>query len=119
MIAKAESLGSILHCRELSDHEYDFQLRSKLLEEASEVRTAASKSELVAEIADVLEVIESLCLLHDIDKDSVFSMQSQKRNERGGFCDRKFVETAEHPVGSFLEKYCLDDPEKYPEIKDL
>lgn len=41
-----------------------------------------------------------------------------KHQERGGFEGRNFVTIAEHPTGSYCEKYCLNDPEKYPEITE-
>jgi hypothetical protein len=43
-------------------------------------------------------------------------MQQKKFLKRGGFAERKYVTTAEHPEGSFGEKYCRANPEKYPEI---
>ncbi|MBY0109531.1 MAG: nucleoside triphosphate pyrophosphohydrolase [Candidatus Babeliaceae bacterium] len=117
MIAKAESQGSVLHWRRLDDTEYDQQLRIKLLEEADEVRAAQSREELMNEIGDVYEVINSLCALHNLSKSEIIDIQDKKRAERGGFAERKFVDTAEHPEGSYLANYCLAEPQKYPEIK--
>lgn len=93
MLAWAESEGSVSHWRRLDDAEYDKQLRIKLLEEADEVRVAKNREELMSEIG------------------------KKKRNERGGFVERKFVDKIEHPEGSFLANYCLAEPNKYPEIK--
>jgi hypothetical protein len=42
--------------------------------------------------------------------------QNKKASRERGIQGRKFVTVAEHPSGSFGEKYCLNDPEKYPEI---
>ena len=108
--------GSKVHWRTLNDIEFDKELRIKLLEEVQEVTCAKDKIELVNELADVYEVIETLAHLHNISKEEIFVTQREKREERGGFAERKFVEIAEHPVGSFGEKYCLADPKKYPEI---
>lgn len=108
--------GSRLHVRSLTDTEFDEQLRIKLAEETQEVVVARSRDELVAELADVYEVIDTLARLHAITKEEIINSQTKKRNERGGFEGRKFVETAEHIVGSFGEQYCLADPTKYPEI---
>jgi hypothetical protein len=69
---------------------------------------------LKAEIADVYEALNALMLLHVIAKEEVAIIQMRKRTERGGFEGRTFVEVAEHPVGSYGEKYCLADPLKYP-----
>ena len=116
MIAKAESQGSVLHWRRLNDADYDKQLRLKLLEEADEVRVAQSRDELMGELADIYEVFSSLCILRNFSKEEIIAIQEKKRAERGGFDERKFVDTAEHPDGSYLAEYCLAEPEKYPEI---
>lgn len=108
--------GSTIHWHRLDDKEYDEQLRIKLIEETEEVVSAQSTEALKAEIADVYEVLDALMLLHGITKEEVKDIQMRKRAERGGFDGRTFVEIAEHPVGSYGEKYCLADPLKYPEI---
>ena len=72
--------------------------------------------DLKDELADLYEVIDSLAELHNISKDEIIAAQTKKLQERGGFSGRRFVDVSEHPVGSFGEKYCLADPEKYPEI---
>jgi predicted house-cleaning noncanonical NTP pyrophosphatase (MazG superfamily) len=108
--------GSRLHWRRLDDVEFDEQIRIKLLEEAQEVAVAQSRKELIAELADVQEVLAALAGLHGISQKDIQEAQAQKKQERGGFAGRKFVDLAEHHAGSFGEKYCLADPEKYPEI---
>lgn len=108
--------GSIVHWRRLDDSEFNEQLRLKLLEEADEVRLAKSKEDLVAELADVFEVIDNLCKLHQISKNEIVEVQKTKVEQRGGFGERKYITIAEHPENSFGEKYCLADPNKYPEI---
>lgn len=108
--------GSKIHYRVLDAAEYDEQLRLKMLEEVHEVIAARSKKELTGEIADILEIIDALCIAHDITKDEISSEKIAKYNQRGGFTSRKFVTKAEHPEGSFGEKYCLADPLKYPEV---
>ena len=107
-----ELVGSRIHRKQLSDSEYDKQLRIKLLEEADEVRAAQSRDELVEELADVFEVIDAFCALHSISKDEIIHAQEKKRTERGGFAQDAFVATAEHPEGSLGEQYCLAQPGK-------
>lgn len=77
---------------------------------------STSKDELIAELADVFEVIDSLCKLNKISKEEIVAIQKAKSEKRGGFEGRKYVTVAEHPEGSFGEKYCLAAPLKYPEI---
>jgi predicted house-cleaning noncanonical NTP pyrophosphatase (MazG superfamily) len=116
MVARVEQMGSTVHYVKLDDAAYDQQLRLKLKEEADEVARARDRKELVAELADVFEAIDALSALHGISKDEVLVLQTAKREDRGGFYDRLFVTVAEHPADSYLEKYCLAEPEKYPEV---
>ncbi len=116
MPQKLEATGSTIHIKKLTDAEFDNELRIKLLEEADEVQTAQSKDELIGELADIYEVIDTICTLHGINKEAILSVQTQKRTDRGGFMERKYVTIAEHPEGSYGVEYCLAQPEKYPEI---
>jgi predicted house-cleaning noncanonical NTP pyrophosphatase (MazG superfamily) len=110
--------GSRIHWRYLNDVEFNEKLREKLLEEAQEVITAQNRNALIEELADLFEVVDTLSSTNGISKDEIIAAQTKKREERGGFASKRFVETAEHPVNSFGEKYCLADPIKYPEIFD-
>lgn len=112
-----KEMKSIIHWHRLEDAEYDEQLRLKLLEEAEEVARASSKQELMEELADVFEIIDSICEVNGVDPEEIRGIQCKKRLERGGFKERKFVTVAEHLKGSFGEKYCLADLDKYPEIR--
>ena len=111
-----QSSGSVIHWRRLDDIEYDEHIRIKIVEEIEEVIVSKTQDALKAEIADVYEALDALMLLHGIAKEEVNDIQTRERNERGGFEGRTFVEVAEHPIGSYGEKYCLADPVKYPEI---
>ncbi len=114
--AMLESTGSIIHTKELNDQEFDQQLRIKLLEESLEVQAAVSKEELMSEIGDVLEVLDTIMRLHQLSPQDIAIMQQEKRELRGGFNDRIFVTIVEHIPNSFGENACLNDPLKYPEI---
>ena len=115
-VEQLEQLGSKIHWTRLDKDLFAEQLRIKLLEEAEEVCKAKTKESLSEELADLLEVITSFCELHEITLQDITHLQHKKRQERGGFQGRKYVTVAEHPIGSFGEKYCLNDPDKYPEI---
>jgi predicted house-cleaning noncanonical NTP pyrophosphatase (MazG superfamily) len=116
MPAIAEADGSIIHILPLSDEEYSEKLKDKLLEEAQEIVASTSKEEVLKEIADVLDVLDAFCKLHNLTKDEIAKAQAKKQEVFGGFAERKFVTMAEHPEGSKCEKYCLASPEKNPEI---
>lgn len=113
--ARMKAMGSVIHIKQLSDAEYDVELRSKLLEEVDEVRASQETKSLVEELADLSEVVDALCALHGITKEQLLAAQTKKREERGGFYGRSYVTIAEHPAGSFGEQYCRAQSEKYPE----
>lgn len=108
--------GSTTHLKPLDDQEFDKVLRLKLKEEIEEVCASKTKAELIEELADLFEVVDTLTTLHAITREEINLAQEKKRNERGGFHGRSFVTITEHPVGSQGEKYCRANPEKYREI---
>ncbi len=110
-----EQTGSVIHTKYLDDNAFNHHLRLKLREEADEVISAESQQELMNELADVLEVIDALCALHEMSQSDIVAIQAKKRAERGGFSGRMFVTTAEHFDGSAGANYCLAQPDKYPE----
>ena len=116
IIDQLEKTGSIIHWKQLDDVEFGTQLKIKFMEEAKEVFNASTKATLIEELADILEVISALGNLYAFTLDDIITAQHKKHDERGGFNERKFVTIAEHAQGSFGEKYCLNDPEKYPEV---
>lgn len=71
----------------LSDAEYRQALRLKLLEESEEV-AEANQDELVAELADLYEVIDALMLSYGISGDEVLNAQAKRRETRGGFTQK-------------------------------
>lgn len=108
--------GSIVHIKQLDDMQYEEQLKIKLREEVEEVCVAQDSKELIEELADVFEVIDALCALQKISLEDVRAAQQEKCDKKGGFYKRAFVTVAEHAAGSFGEKYCRAEPEKYPEV---
>jgi predicted house-cleaning noncanonical NTP pyrophosphatase (MazG superfamily) len=116
VVAAIQAQGSVLEMRRLDDHEFDQKLRLKLLEECEEVQAAHTQHQLIEELADMFEVIDSLCALHGIEISTVHKAQLQKRLEKGGFDKRLFVAKATHAHDSKSVDYCLAQPHKYPEI---
>lgn len=117
LLKKMELAGSTFDITPLSEVEFDQKLRLKLEEEATEVKNASSKEELMQEIADIYEVIDTLMSLHNFDKQTIIDIQTKKRLTRGGFERENFVTNAHHLDGSFGSEYCLGNPDRYPEIK--
>jgi predicted house-cleaning noncanonical NTP pyrophosphatase (MazG superfamily) len=67
-----------------SDTEYLEALRQKLIEEAQEAAIASS-DELVKELADLYEVIDTILTATGIEREAVLAVQQQRREERGEF----------------------------------
>lgn len=81
--------------RVLDETEYKKQIRLKLLADAGEVRVAASRDDLVKELADVLEIVESIAAVEGIPLEDVRSTQTARRAERGGFGGRTYLVSGE------------------------
>lgn len=79
--------------RVLLDAEYDTALRDKLVEEAEEVRAATDATEILAEAADVYEVLLALTDRIGVGLDAVAEAANLKRLERGAFNDRLWLES--------------------------
>jgi predicted house-cleaning noncanonical NTP pyrophosphatase (MazG superfamily) len=114
-----ESKGSKLYAYKLNDQDFLKQLKLKLIEEASEVNRAQTEQEILEELADVLEIIHTLAKFHNISLNDLEKAQEDKRTQKGGYQERIFVTFAEHPKDSLQERYCLTDPDKYPEVKNF
>jgi predicted house-cleaning noncanonical NTP pyrophosphatase (MazG superfamily) len=117
-----QNKGVEVEHRVLDSDEYISALKDKLLEEVKELCTAKSKLELKEEIADVLEVIYSLCSGENIDLNEIEEIRLKKLSTNGGFSNKIFIDHV-----SFIEneerfknpsKYYRSHPEKYPEVID-
>lgn len=87
-----ENDGETPIVRVLNDNEYKKELEKKLKEEYEEVLLAKDKKERLEELADMLEVIRTLALLEDEDIQSVINIMDKKREKRGGFTKKIFLE---------------------------
>jgi predicted house-cleaning noncanonical NTP pyrophosphatase (MazG superfamily) len=77
--------------RVLDQTRYLAALRAKLMEEAEEARSAPD-GQLRSELADVLEVLQALAAAHGMSWEDVVTEAVRKRDERGGFDQRIFLE---------------------------
>jgi predicted house-cleaning noncanonical NTP pyrophosphatase (MazG superfamily) len=82
--------------RILDDIEYKEELLKKLSEEVSELIGAKdNKQELKKEIGDVLEVLEYVIKDFGLEKDEVIRLQQERKEKRGGFEQKMFLEETE------------------------
>lgn len=75
-------------CRILDDNEYLKELNIKLLEEANEFIEAGN----VEELADTMEVLEAIAKVYNIDWNDVRKEQKIKREKRGAFENKIYLE---------------------------
>lgn len=82
--------------RTLGDKEFRQELLKKLVEEASEVLGAGDDSkELHKELADVWEVIEYIIETFELDQNEIQRLKDERRNSRGGFDNRIYLESTD------------------------
>jgi predicted house-cleaning noncanonical NTP pyrophosphatase (MazG superfamily) len=79
--------GGTCEVEMLSPEDYRQALRRKLVEEAQEA-AAAPPADLVAELADLAEVLDALLVAAGIAPATLRAVQEQRRLERGGFTRR-------------------------------
>jgi predicted house-cleaning noncanonical NTP pyrophosphatase (MazG superfamily) len=99
----------------LDAHEYAVELRKKLIEEASEVKVARNREGLVAELADVLEVLRAICKHEEVSMDAVEAQLQSARESKGGFEQKEYVKIVELDCNDPWFKYFLC---RYPQITD-
>lgn len=68
--------------------EYKSYLLCKLVEESKEML----KEPCIEELADIMEVIESLKEVYAFKDDEIMSVKEEKKNNRGGFEERIILE---------------------------
>ena len=71
----------------LDEHEFELALREKLLEEAHEV-ASAPPYELLNELADLYEVLDTLLQQHALTPQMLQARQAERFQARGGFSQR-------------------------------
>lgn len=91
-----EKDGKKAKVRILDDEEYKKKLLRKLIEEAAEaLETNGSEKELSKEIGDVLEIIDYLIRVFNLNKDEIERIRQERKQSRGGFDKKIFLEYVE------------------------
>lgn len=82
--------------RILSNDEYKYELLKKLVEESNEALGAKEdKKDLIKELGDLLEVIDSAIKAFDLNKEEILTLKDKRKQERGGFDKQIFLESVE------------------------
>ena len=87
-----ESCGKSCKTHILDSSEYIVALKAKLLEESKEVMEASDLDSIIGELADVMEIVNSIESYYDIDPSVVESKRISKGSKNGHFNDRIFLE---------------------------
>jgi len=80
-----EKTGATAEIEIMDDATYEEMLFEKLLEECQEFLHAKSNEEKIEEIADILEVINSISKVLDTNFEHIEKIRIEKKNQRGGF----------------------------------
>lgn len=75
----------------LSNEEYIVALEAKLNEEVAEYQ--ADKN--LEEMADILEVLQAICIARGYSLEEMEELRAKKADERGGFAKKIFLEVVE------------------------
>ena len=86
-----EADGKTCKTRILSDEEYIAALETKLNEEVAEYQ----EDKNLEEMADVLEVLQAICIARGYSLEELEARRSKKADERGGVADKIFLEYVE------------------------
>lgn len=81
----------------LNDHQFKSALKEKLIEEAKELLQAKTYGEILNELSDVLQLLESIALNNNTTIAEVKKQKEKKKIERGGFEKKLFLEYVDKP----------------------
>lgn len=87
--------GGVPETRVLDETEYLVELKKKFQEELSEYLSADTSEARLEEMADIFEVITALNEAEGRDIEQVIAVQQKKREERGAFKEKIFLESVE------------------------
>jgi len=100
----------------LEEADYIKEREIKLIEGASEVKSAQTKEESLEELADLLEAINSLSQTLNFPFKEIEAKRLQKPQEKGGFSQRIYNAYVEISMNNPAINYYLKRPLQYPEI---
>lgn len=114
--ADMKRLGQRPAYKKLSDTQYKRALLAKLEEEVGEIKLS-DNMDMIKELADVLEVIEALSVQAGVDFKQIRQMQKVRRQERGGFDKRVYIESLTLSDDDSWAQYYASQPDRFKEVK--
>lgn len=92
------------------------RLKNKLEEETTEVVEAYNKKDLKEELADVLEVVHGFAHAMGLSFEDIEKERLKKLDARGGFKKGIVIHSVTFDENHPTTHYCLERPQKYPEV---
>lgn len=77
----------------LSEESFKQAIKDKLIEEATEVANAQNRDDILSELADILEVMDSIKQIYNINTLEVNTIQAVKALQRGKFDKKIFLKS--------------------------
>ena len=103
--------------RNINSDEYIQALFKKLHEEIDELLAAQTQAARIEEMADVMEVMQSLIQSLSLSVEEVEQARLAKFLERGSFADQRYVNYVILSDNHLMMQYYREQPDKYPEIE--
>jgi predicted house-cleaning noncanonical NTP pyrophosphatase (MazG superfamily) len=76
----------------LDDEKFAIALKEKLIEEAKELLNAKTQEEILNELSDVLQLVESIATNNNVSIAEIEKQKLAKKEKRGGFEKKLFLE---------------------------
>ena len=92
--------GRVPRVTTLSTRAYREALMEKLREEVAELAAEQTREAVLAEAADVLEVLAAIAADHGATLDTIVDVARRKREERGGFDMRLWLDGVDQGPGA-------------------
>lgn len=90
-----KSQGRIAFYHVAGSAEFIRALKAKLIEEASELKEAKTRKDILEELVDVTQVCEDLMRFFKITNEELHKKRIAKKKKKGGFDKRLILERAE------------------------
>ena len=81
----------------LDDEQFSSALKEKLIEEAKELQEAKTQEEILNELSDVLQLVESIASNNKLTIEEIKNQKEAKKIKRGGFEKKLFLEYVDEP----------------------
>jgi predicted house-cleaning noncanonical NTP pyrophosphatase (MazG superfamily) len=111
-----EKMGQVATYKMLSSAELLDALKQKMIEEAKEIPSDGSRDDILAELADVQQVIDDTAHHVGITLAEIESAKTKKIEKKGGFSEGLYVERLELKDDDEWVEYYRKNPDLFEEL---